>query len=282
MKNQDANPVVSVIIPVFNRYELLKEAVATVMGQTFSDFELIVVDDGSTDMTQTIEFYYKKDPRFIYMKIDHSGMPGQVRNVGAKKAKGKYLAFLDSDDLWIAGKLEEQIHFLHNNPLIKLVHSKENWVRNGKMVSQKGQNHRRSGMIFDDALKKCIIGPSTVVLGKKLFEEAGGFREDLEVGEDYEFWLRITDRNEVGYIDEPLVTKRAGHGDQLSEKYGQIEIFRIKALLDLVERRYFTNEHLKEAKVELSRKCRIYAAGCRKRGKYEEGGRYEKMARKYG
>lgn len=281
MSIKPKKPEVSVIIPVHNRYELLKEAVSTVMGQSFKDFELIVVDDGSTDMTPTIELYYKRDPQFKYFRIEHSGMPGYVRNIGAEKAEGRYLAFLDSDDLWMSTKLERQIQFFKDNPEMRIVHTRERWIRNGKEVSQKRQTYKRSGMIFNDALVKCIIGPSTVVLEKKLFFDAGGFREDLEVAEDYELWLKLTDRFEVGYIDEFLITKRAGHSGQLSEKYGQIEIFRIRALLDLVESRYFSDTHLKKAKDELARKCRIYAAGCRKRGKYEEGSRYEKLARSF-
>ncbi len=282
MKTYQSGPAVSVIIPVYNRFELLKEAVATVMKQSFGDFELIVVDDGSTDMTPSIKLLYGRDPRFRYMSIDHSGMPGFVRNRGVEKAAGKYIAFLDSDDLWVAGKLEEQMKFLEQNPETRIVHTREYWIRNGREVSQKGQNHKRSGMIFDDSLKKCIIGPSTVLMERQLFRETGGFREDLEIAEDYELWLRITDRNSVGYIDTPLITKRAGHGGQLSEKYGQIEIFRIRGLLDLVERRYFSDGNLKKAREELARKCRIYAAGCRKRGKYSEGAQYEKLARRFG
>ena len=281
MLNSISSPQISVIIPVYNRFELLKEAAATVMGQSFRNFELIVVDDGSSDMTPTIVMYYQSDPRFRYIRIEHNGMPGYVRNRGVEEARAPYIAFLDSDDLWMKDKLEKQLLFLQENPGIHIVHTRERWMRSGKEVSQKGQKHKRSGMIFNDALKKCIIGPSTVVLKKELFEEAGGFREDLEVGEDYELWLKITDTSEVGYIDEPLITKRAGHGEQLSEKYGQIEIFRIRALLKLVEECYFTKEHLIPARKELSRKCRIYAAGCRKRERYNEAMEYERLSEKY-
>lgn len=281
MNNTADTPLISVVIPVYNRYELLKEAVKTVMGQSFKNFELIVVDDGSTDMTPTIKLLYGKDPRFKYLRIEHSGMPGLVRNRGADQASGMYIAFLDSDDLWTRTKLEEQIDFFLNNPDISIVHTRERWIRNGREISQKSQTHKRSGMIFDDALIKCTIGPSTVLMMKNLFIRTGGFREDLEVAEDYELWLRITDGNQVGYIDKPLVTKRAGHGEQLSEKYGQIEIFRIRALLDLVENRYFAGGNQRKAREELARKCRIYAAGCRKRGRYEEGAQYEKLARRF-
>jgi len=278
----DTAPLVSVIIPVYNRFELAKEAVSSVLGQTYRDLELIIVDDGSIDMTPLLLTYYNDDLRVKYLKIKHSGMPGLVRNKGVDIARGKYIAFLDSDDLWVSGKIEKQMKYFASNPSSLIVHTREAWVRNGKTVSQAGFNHKRFGNIFPDALEKCIIGPSTVLIEKKLYKELGGFRDDMEIAEDYELWLRLTDSNDVGYIDEPLITKRAGHGDQLSEKYGQIEIFRIRGLQNLVEQGYFSLENQKLAEQELARKCKIYAAGCRKRSKNEEAEIYESIAVKYG
>jgi hypothetical protein len=190
-------------------------------------------------------------------------------------------------------------------------------------------------MIFEDALKKCIIGPSTVLMEASLFREAGGFREDLEIAEDYELWLRITSRYSVAYLDEALTVKRAGHPGQLSEKYGSIEYFRIKALEPLVDSRWFdpsggvdegapanrfdrageagvagdselTGDRYgksegqpegggtpategwfdpaslqRKATEELIRKCRIYAAGCCKRGREGEAASWEECARRY-
>ena len=136
-------------------------------------------------------------------------------------------------------------------------------------------------MVFEDSLRKCIMGPSTVVMERALFEETDGFREDLQIAEDYEYWLRITARHEVGYIDEPLTIKRAGHGDQLSEMHGHIEYFRIQALRDLVEAGAFPVDLMQLAAAELARKCGIYAAGARKRGKHGEAGRYEADASRY-
>ena len=275
-------PVVSVIIPVYNRFELAKEAVASVLGQTYRDLELIIVDDGSIDMTSLLPTYYNDDLRVKYIKIKHSGMPGFVRNQGVDIAQGKYIAFLDSDDLWVSSKLEKQIKYFEKNPSCKIVHTRENWIRNGKTISQSGFNHKRFGNMFSDALEKCIIGPSTVIIEKKLYKELEGFRDDLEIAEDYELWLRLCDSNSIGYLDEPLITKRAGHGDQLSEKYGQIEIFRIRGLQNLVEQRYFSLENQKLAEQELVKKCRIYAAGCRKRNKTTEAELHESIAARYG
>jgi len=276
-----ASPLVSVIIPVYNRFEMAKEAVSSVLGQTFRNLELIIVDDGSTDMTPILATYFRDDVRVKYIRINHSGMPGFVRNKGVEIAKGKYLAFLDSDDLWVDSKLKKQVDFLEKNSAIKVVHTREAWIRNGKTISQAGFNHRRFGDIFSDALEKCIIGPSTVLIETNLYRELRGFRDDLEIAEDYELWLRLADSNSIGYIDEALITKRAGHVGQLSEKYGQIEIFRIRGLQKLVEQSFFNLKNQKNAELELAKKCRIYAAGCRKRNKIEEAEIHESLAAKY-
>lgn len=275
-------PLVSVIIPVYNRFEMAKEAVSSVIGQTYRNLEVIIVDDGSIDMTSTLAVYFGDDLRVKYLKIKHNGMPGFVRNKGVEISSGKYLAFLDSDDLWVDSKLEKQIGFMENNSTYKVVHTREAWVRNGKTISQSGFNHKRFGNIFSDALVKCILGPSTIMLEKDLYIKLGGFRDDLEIAEDYELWLRLTDSNNIGYIDEPLITKRAGHVGQLSEKYGQIEIFRIRGLQKLVEQNYFKNGNQQQAENELAKKCRIYAAGCKKRNKIEEAEIYESIAFRYG
>jgi len=273
--------VVTIIIPTYNRKSYLEDAIDSVLGQNFTHFGIIVVDDGSDDGTADLVRGLGDPKKLEYMRFSHSGVPGKVRNAGARMAKGNYLAFLDSDDLWKPEKLTRQIAFFEEHPGIRICHSREIWQRGEKIVSQAGQRHRRSGNIFPDALKKCIIGPSTVMMRRELFEEFSGFREDLEIAEDYELWLRITAKYPVGYIDEPLVIKRGGHPDQLSEKYGQIEIFRIKALLLNLEAGAFGGDQRVLAARELARKCRVYAAGCEKRGKSEEARRYREIAGRY-
>ena len=276
-----SNALVSVIIPVYNRSLLLAEAVESVMKQSYNNYEIIIADDASDDSPGTlIDRLSEKYSIPVKWKIlpRHSGMPGYVRNKGAEEASGRYLAFLDSDDLWMPEKLKEQVPALENAlPDVKICHTRELWVRNGKTVSQSSHKHKREGFIFSDSLWKCIIGPSTVMMEKKLFESFGGFREDLEVAEDYELWLRMTAENPAAYIDMPLTVKRAGSGDQLSEKYGQIEIFRIKALQGLLAKRILSAECAASAGKVFSEKCRIYANGCRKRGRDEEALYYEKL-----
>lgn len=272
-------PLISVIIPAYNRKHLLLEALASVSAQTFDDMETIVADDGSTD--GTFEAVRREFPGVRYVRSAHTGFPGRVRNTGAAEASGKYLAFLDSDDLWVPEKIELQMRVFEAHPETALCHTRELWLRNGKEVSQAGQIHKREGIIFSDSLRKCIIGPSTVVMEKTLFDMYGGFREDLEIAEDYELWLRITCSNPVAYSDSALTVKRAGIWDQLSERYGHIEYYRIQALKALVDRTFFPDGEQRLAERELSRKCSIYAAGCRKRGREEEALLYEALALRY-
>jgi len=302
------NPSVSVIIPVYNRAQLLLEASVSVIAQKYRDFELIVVDDCSDDLPEKALTCLPgiEEITLKYIRLDrHFGMPGFVRNRGVEAASGEYIAFLDSDDIWMPEKLEKQADVIlrgrretaaeesglpydaaafaetSSAGRIKICHTREKWLRDSKVVSQSSQRHKREGDIFEDSLWKCIIGPSTVMMEKSLFESIGGFREDLEIAEDYELWLKVTAENPVSYIDEPLTVKRAGEWDQLSARYGQIEIFRIKALQGLLKSCFFTSldnpEREKSARQVFEKKCLIYASGCRKRGRIEEALYYENL-----
>lgn len=301
-------PLVSVIIPTYNRAFQTVEAIRSVLEGTFRNFELIVVDDGSSDGTVDsllqLGFCFTpagipspansptiatsdRSAALILLVLPHTGFPGLVRNRGARIARGKYLAFLDSDDLWLPRKLELQLR-AHREALaeghgFRISHTRELWIRNGKPISQRKQRHLRQGDVFRDSLKKCILGPSTVVMERSLFEESGGFREDLKIAEDYELWVRITSFEPVLYIEEALTVKRGGSPDQLSQAFPFIEPFRLQALKDLVDRGFFSTNspRYKETIEELVRKCRIHAGGCGKRGKLEEALYWEEQARQY-
>lgn len=267
-----AGRLVSVIIPVWNRREQIRGAVDSVLHQELPrgwSRELIVVDDGSDDGTADVLDEYRSQIRVV--RIPHTGFPGAVRNRGVEYAAGETVAFLDSDDRWLPGKLLRQLP-LHEASGTRISHTRERWVRDGTSVSQAGQRHRRRGDIYADALRKCIVGPSTVMIDRTLYHDRGGFREDLEVAEDYEFWLRILRDTPVEYIDEPLTEKRAGDWDQLSTRHNHIEGFRIRALRDLLRSGALVDGGMREAAArrELARKLRIYAAGARRRGRARE------------
>ncbi|OQY33925.1 MAG: hypothetical protein B6241_06300 [Spirochaetaceae bacterium 4572_59] len=272
-------PLISAIIPVYNRPLQIKDAILSVLNQSWRPLELIVGDDGSDDETileirKLQEQAEKATVEMQILELKHSGFPGDVRNSCVRAARGELLAFLDSDDIWKPEKLSRQAVAFEENPDLEISHTREEWRRAGRIISQSKMRHKREGDIFKDALKKCIIGPSTVMLRKDYYLESGGFRTDLEIAEDYEYWLRLTADTSVTFLDEPLTIKKAGHSDQLSEKYGHIEIFRIQGLKDLVDSEYFQGWHRQAAQRELSRKCLVYGRGCIKREKQEEGQEY--------
>lgn len=279
---------ISAIIPVYNRAELVERAVRSVLSQDLPpgwDLELVVVNDGSTDGTRDVLARLQDgDSRLRVLNSSHGGTPGGARNRGVSVSSGSVLAFLDSDDEWLPGKVRGQIQLG-----VDFSHTRERWIRDGREISQAGRRftrYKRSGDLLADSLVKCIIGPSTVMMSRELWDRTGGFRADLEIAEDYEYWLRITTVTGVDYIDQPLTVKYAGHGDQLSEKYGHIERFRLEGLSSLVDSRWFARYRdepaQKLAQRELSRKLIIYAGGARKRGRLDEARRYEELARGLG
>ena len=269
-------PLVSIVIPTYNRAWILEEAIESVLAQTCRDFELIVVDDGSTDDTGDILARY---PGIIVVKQENKGVSA-ARNAGVSIASGKYLAFLDSDDLWLPKKLEKQIRFFRENPSTLICQTGEIWIRKGVRVNPGKRHVKPSGMIFERSLELCLVSPSAVMMSRKLFDETGGFDENLPACEDYDLWLRITHKHPVHLIREALVIKRGGHEDQLSRSRG-LDRYRIMSLIKIIESGALTKDQHESAVRALRRKCQIYANGCEKRGRIEEATHFYGLAEKY-
>ncbi|MDY6988990.1 MAG: glycosyltransferase [Thermodesulfobacteriota bacterium] len=265
-------PTVSVVIPTHNRGWFLKEAIDSVLDQDFEDFELIVIDDGSTDTTHEL---LKSYPRACVVTKEHGGVSA-ARNAGIAKATGRLIAFLDSDDLWMAGKLRAQIAFFESHPNARICQTEEIWMRSGKRVNPKMRHSKPSGMIFERSLELCLVSPSAVMMRRGLFDEVGCFDETMPACEDYDLWLRIACRFPIYLIDTPLVIKRGGHKDQLSMQPG-LDRYRIYALVKILEKPPeggLSATQRKAAIEALSKKCTIYAAGCLKRGRVDEAREY--------
>jgi glycosyltransferase involved in cell wall biosynthesis len=266
-------PLVSVIIPTYNRAALVTEAVASVEAQTFRDFEILVVDDGSTDGTSKA-LALRESARVL--RRPNRGGVAVARNLGAAAARGEWLAFLDSDDLWLPSKLARQMAYLEERPGLLLCQTDETWVRRGVRVNKPVSHRKLAGEIFLASLERCMVSPSAVILHQRLLSDHGGFDEDLPAAEDYDLWLRLTWRYEVGLVDEPLVIKRGGHPDQLSGQRG-IDRFRIQALVKLLREPDLPESYARAARQMLALKCAIYAQGCEKRGKYSEAQFYRTL-----
>ncbi len=257
---------VSVIIPTYNRGWIIKEAIDSVLSQDYRDFELIVVDDGSTDNTDDILNSYRED--IIVFRQKNQGVSA-ARNRGLAEASGRFIAFLDSDDLWLPQKLSRQVEFFNKNPDAQICQTEETWIRKGVRVNPKKRHKKPWGMIFEPSLALCLVSPSAVMIRRSLFEKVGGFDETLPACEDYDLWLRISCRYPVYLIDTPLIIKRGGHNDQLSASSG-LDKFRIKSLNKIIESDLLSKTQYEAAVKTLKQKCMIYAAGCRKRGREDE------------
>ncbi len=270
-------PLVTVIIPTYNRDWILKEAIDSVLSQDFENFELIVVDDGSTDNTQDILDGYTRD--IIVLRQDNCGVSA-ARNAGIASASGHFIAFLDSDDLWLPGKLSMQIDFFNSNPDALICQTEELWIRNGKRVNPKKRHKKYSGLIFKHSLPLCIVSPSAVMLKKSLLDKTGVFDESFPACEDYDLWLRISCKYPVYLIDTPLIIKRGGHEDQLS-KTPKLDKYRIQALKKIIESGLLSKDQHIDAVKMIEEKCKIYVQGCLKRGRNNESRYYFDLAQRY-
>jgi GT2 family glycosyltransferase len=250
---------------------MLAEAVASVLGQTFVDYELIVVDDGSTDGSAARLASFAGKLRII--RTAHRGVSA-ARNAGVSHSGGDYIAFLDSDDLWRPAKLARQFAYMKENPEIEICQTEEIWIRNAVRVNPKAIHRKPAGDVFFRSLELCLVSPSAVMLRRALFERLGGFDESLPVSEDYDLWLRIAVAQPIGLLSEPLVIKRGGHPDQLSRSIWGMDRYRVVALQKLL--RGGLNGPRREAVVQVLRqKLAILANGARKRGKIDQAEKFE-------
>jgi len=205
-------PLVSVIIPTYNRVQYLERALHSVLDQTFSDYELIIIDDGSTDDTNLLLKKYKK--RIRIFSILHSGVSA-ARNFGIEKSHGE-------------------------------------------------KHMKHSGWIFKESLPLCIVSPSAVIIHSKIFKDIGNFDVGLTVCEDYDLWLRISRKYQIGLIPETLIVKIGGHKDQLSRQFWGMDRFRIMSLKKLLKEE-LTHEQRELVLKEIIKKLTILSIGRAKR-----------------
>jgi glycosyltransferase involved in cell wall biosynthesis len=205
-------PKVSVILPTFNRLAYLREAIASVLAQRHTDWELIIADDGSADETQTF-LRSIRDDRVKILWLGHRGNPAAVRNSALREARGIYLAFLDSDDLWTPRKLEIQLSLMQSRSDRRWSYTKDRPIdAYGNLLSEAGIQTwlPYEGSIVEPLLKiDAIISTPTVVAERSLVNEVGGFDEGQHFAEDYDLWLRLALRSEVSVSCEPLTYTRS-------------------------------------------------------------------------
>tara|TARA_B100000287_G_scaffold164129_1_gene154799 strand:+ start:117 stop:944 length:828 start_codon:yes stop_codon:yes gene_type:complete len=258
---------ISVIIPTFNRKETLKRAIQSVLMQSYTPYEIIVIDDGSDDGTK--EWLKDNYPNVKYIYQMNSGV-SSARNKGIKFARGDWIALLDSDDEWLPSKLKDQANEIELNPAAKFLHTNEIWIRNGVRVNQMKKHKKYGGYIFEKCLDMCRISPSSVLIKKDIFDEIGMFDETLKVCEDYDLWLRFASKYPVHFLDQPLIKKYGGHSDQLSKVDDGIESYRIRSLKKIMNSGILNKKQKTITKDVLVKKMYIYAKGLEKRNKIRE------------
>jgi glycosyltransferase involved in cell wall biosynthesis len=199
-------PKVSIVIPTYNRARCVGNAVESVLSQTFEDFEILVVDDGSTDNTKDVLKKYAGNIRYIYQENQERCI---ARNNGIKHSKGEYIAFLDSDDIWLPHKLQAQVSILDQNPQVGLVYGQMfpldpdgHWhFRRTKFT---GWGEPGPARIFDKLVMMNLLPTPTVVARKSCFDHVGTFDPHLTCSEDWDLWLRISMHYEIFFMPEPL------------------------------------------------------------------------------
>jgi GT2 family glycosyltransferase len=269
---------VGVVVPVRNRAVMVREAIASVLAQTHRDYALVVVDDGSDDDTA----------RAVEEALAPAAVPAAIlrcpargvaaaRNAGAAAVDGEWIAFLDSDDLWLPGKLERQMAWLDARPGYRLAQSEERWIERGRHRNPR-RRHRKEERLFLRSLARCLVSPSAVVIRRDLYTEAGGFDEAFPICEDYELWLRLTRCEDVGLVPETLVVKRGGHADQLSRSTWGLDRYRVAALVSLLARAPLTAAERAAVVATIDGKCAVLAKGAERRARREEAERYRCLA----
>jgi glycosyltransferase involved in cell wall biosynthesis len=219
-------PAVTVVMPAYEVAAFIGEAIESVLAQTFTDWQLVVVDDGSSDGTADVVSGYR-DPRIRLLRIEHTGLPAVARNRGLAASESPFVAFLDADDLWQPPKLARQLALLESSPDVGLVHTGFEMLRHGALEPYVPPPELAAGgPQFGRLAVGNYVANSSVLLRRELLAEHGLFDEDprLRGTEDFELWLRLSPHTTFGYLDEPLLvyrlhTANLGQGEQMGLGY---------------------------------------------------------------
>ena len=219
---REDKPRVSIITPTYNREGFIGEAVESVLSQTFADFELLIVDDGSTDSTEERLTPYREDPRVKYFQQENQGQ-SIARNLALQHAQGEFICFLDSDNAWVPDKLEKQLAVFERTPEVEVVYGDIITIDESGNELSRDNMARHSGFVAFQMLKDNFVSMNTAMARRRCFDELGGMGGKRRVADDYDLWLRFSARYRFRYIPEYFAYYRV-MGDQISsDKSGRFE-----------------------------------------------------------
>jgi glycosyltransferase involved in cell wall biosynthesis len=205
-------PLFSIVVTCYNYGQYLQQSLQSVLDQTCADFEVIVIDDGSTDNTPDVMEQYTADSRFKYIRQANAGQP-KAKNRGIAESSGEFIAFLDADDIWLQQtKLEKQLA-LFADPQVGAVYARRKWINQDGVEISGDERVLRRGSILDHVFIDNFICFSSSVIRRSCLDEVGYFDENLPMGIDYDLWIRLAARYRFDYVDEALVKYRTGHAN---------------------------------------------------------------------
>jgi hypothetical protein len=270
-------PTVSVIIHTYNNEKFIAETVESVLNQTYKDYEIIVVDDGSEDGTRDALIPYMQKIRYHYKE---NGGIASAKNAGICLSQTEFVAFLDHDDLWVPDKLQLQMECFNENLQVGLVYSKYTSFRDGKELRTKPEKGY-SGWIFKELLSKSFIQTSTVVVKRECLDAVGPYDETFSLGDEYDMFLRIAQKFQCGFVDKGLTRYRvhdtnASNNDFLfdNENLGVYKkVYNNFTDIDGVEKKILRKR--------IARYSMKVAEGLYRQGKQEESKKYQMEANNY-
>jgi glycosyltransferase involved in cell wall biosynthesis len=270
-------PTVSVIIHTYNNEKFIAETVESVLNQTYKDYEIIVVDDGSVDGTRDALLPYMHGIRYHYKE---NGGIASAKNAGISLSQAEFIAFLDHDDLWVPDKLKLQMECFNENPQVGLIYAKYTSFRDGKELRTKPEKGY-SGWIFKALLAKSFIQTSTVIVKRECLNAVGPYDESFSLGDEYDMFLRISKRFQCGFIDKGLTRYRV-HETNASKN----DFLFDNENLGVYKKIYnnFTDLDGEEKKILRKRIARYsmkVAKGLYSQGKLDESKKYQKEALNY-
>jgi glycosyltransferase involved in cell wall biosynthesis len=245
-------PQVSVVIATYNYGQFVPFAIQSVLAQTFASFELIIVDDGSTDNTQQIMEQYLVDTRVRYCRTENRGQPA-AKNLGISLSRGQLIAFLDGDDIWMPNKLTRQIPLFETHPKVGVVFCQRHTIDPAGRTIATPPRCAYRGDVLAEIFRDNFITFSSSVVRRAVFDEVGQFREDIPLAIDYELWLRVARKYHFDYVDAPLVSYRTGHANLSRSADKRLRIVRRITkdfLKDPDTRTRFTRSFIRKAAAE--------------------------------
>jgi glycosyltransferase involved in cell wall biosynthesis len=228
--------LVSVVTATFNMGNYLSETVRSVLSQSYQNFEMIVVDDGSQDNTQEVMKSFLNDPKIRYVRLDRNRGQTAAKNRGLAEAKGRYVGFVDADNLWKPFKLEHQLPLFKNSERIGVVYSDAEYIdENGKILPYKKRNYHE-GLITNELLLSNFVNFNSALVRRECIQEVGGFDENLSMGIDWDLWLRISTRYEFAFLPEQTYSYRLWANQMSHQKKKRFQ--NAMKILDKFEQKY--------------------------------------------